>query len=145
MSYIGLQAKTLLKLKIFFHILRNLNYTTSNNSLFTIILGDFNARSSVWWTKDITTTGTQLESLTSSCRFHQLISQPTHLLPQSSSCINLIFTDQLNLIVDSGVHPSLHSDCNHQIIHCKLNLNIEYPPPYEHLVWDYNKANVESI
>ena len=24
-------------------------------------------------------------------------------------------------------------------------LNIKYPLPYEHLVWDYNKANVESI
>ena len=123
-----------------------LNYTTSSNGLFTIILGDFNARSSVWWTKDKTTTeGTQIESLTSVHGFHKLISQPTHLLPQSSSCIDLIFTDQPNLIVDSGVHPSLHSNCHHQITHCKLNLNIEYPPPYEHLVWDYNKANVESI
>ena len=123
-----------------------LNCTNSSNGLFTIILGDFNARSSVWWTKDKTTTeGTQLESLTSVHGFHQLISQPTHLLPQSSSCIDLIFTDQPNLIVDSGVHPSLHSNCHHQITHCKLNLNIEYPPPYEHLVRDYNKTNVESI
>ena len=29
-----------------------LSDTTSCNSLFTIILGDFNARSSVWWTRD---------------------------------------------------------------------------------------------
>ena len=91
-----------------------LNYTTSSNGLFIIILGDFNARSSVWWTKDITTTeGTQLESLTGVHGFHQLISQPTHLLPQSSSCVDLIFTDQPNLIVDSGVQPSLHSNCHH--------------------------------
>ena len=27
----------------------------------------------------------------------------------------------------------------------KLNLNIEYLPPYERLIWDYNKVNVESI
>ena len=67
-----------------------LNYITSNNGLFNIIVGDFNARSSVWWTKNITTTeGTQLESLTSVHGFHQLISQPTHLLPQNSSCIDL--------------------------------------------------------
>ena len=65
-----------------------LNYITSNNGLFTIIVGDFNARSSVWWTKNTTATGTQLESLASLCGFHQLISQPTHLLPQSSSCIH---------------------------------------------------------
>ena len=55
-----------------------LNYTTSSNDLFTIILGNFNARPSVSWTKDKTTTGsTQLESLTSVHGFYQLISQPT--------------------------------------------------------------------
>ena len=123
-----------------------LNYTTSNNDLYTVILGDFNARSSVWWTKDKTTTeGTQLESLKNMHGFHQLISQPTHLLSQSPSCIDRIFTDQPNLIVDSGVHPSLHPNCHHQITHCKLNVNIEYPSPYERLVWNYNKGNVESM
>ena len=91
-----------------------LNYSTSSNGLFTIILGDFNARSSVWWTEDKATMH----------GFHQLTSQPTHLLPQPSSCIDLIFTDQLNLIVGSGVHPSLHSNCNHQITHCKLHLHM---------------------
>ena len=76
--------------------------------------------------------------------FHQLISQPTHLLPQNSSCIDLIFTDQPDLIVDSGVHPSLHLNCHHQITYCKLNLNTEYLPPYEHFVWDCKRANVEG-
>ena len=38
----------------------------------------------------------------------QLISDPTHILPNCSTCIDLIFTDQPNLVVDSGVHPSLH-------------------------------------
>ena len=33
--------------------------------------------------------------------FHHVIAQPTHLLPQTSPCIDLIFTDQPNLIVDS--------------------------------------------
>ena len=123
-----------------------LSDTTLCNSLFTIILVDFNARSSVWWIRDKTTIeGTQLENLTSVHGFHQLISQPTHILPQTSSCIGLTFTDQPNLIVDSGVHPSLHSNCHHQITYCKLKLNIEYPPPYKRLVLDYNRANVEGI
>ena len=117
-----------------------LSDTTSCDSLFPIILGDFNARSSIWSTRDKTTTeGTQFESLTTVHGFHQLISQPT------ASSIDLIFTDQPNLIVDNGVHPSLHSNCHHQITYCKLNLSIEYPPPYERLVWDYNRANVEGI
>ena len=75
------------------------------NHLFTIIVGDFNARPSARWTRDKTTTEhTQLESLTTVHGLHQLISKPTHLLPQSSSCIDLMFTEQPNLIVDSGVH-----------------------------------------
>ena len=77
--------------------------------------------------------------------FHQQIAQHTHLLPQTPSCIDLILTDQPNLMVDSGVHPSLHSHCHHHITYCKLNLSTDYPPPYERLVWDYNRANVEGI
>ena len=72
-----------------------LSDATTNNPLFTIILGDFNASSSVWWTNDKTTTeGMKLESLATVHGFHQLISQPTHLMSLSSSYIDLIFTDQ---------------------------------------------------
>ena len=74
-----------------------------------------------------------------------LISEPTHLLSNSSSCIDLIFTDQPNLAVDSGVHPSLHMKCHHQIIPYKFNLTIAYPPSYECLVWDYKRANTDAI
>ena len=63
----------------------------------------------------------------------------------SVSCIDLIFTNQPNLVTDSGVHPLLHTNCHHQIVSCKLNLNIKFPPPYECLVWDYKKANTEKI
>ena len=49
------------------------------------------------------------------------------------------------MIVDSGVHPSLHPKCHHQITYCRSNVTVEYPPPYEKLVWDYIKADIESI
>ena len=89
--------------------------------------------------------GSHIDSLTTTYGFHQLILDPTHLLPNSSSCIDLIFTDQQNLAADSGVHPTLHGNCHHQIIFSKFNLMIEYPPPYQQLVWDYKKANTDSI
>ena len=64
----------------------------------------------------------------------------------SSACIDLIFTDQPNLVVNSGFHPSLYKNCHNQITFCKLNLKIEYlPPPYERLVWDYKKVDTSSI
>ena len=75
----------------------------------------------------------------------QLISDPFHFLHNSSPCINLIFTDQPNIAVDSGVHPSLHVKSHHQIIHCKFNLMIVYPPPYKPLLWDYKRANTDAI
>ena len=75
----------------------------------------------------------------------QLISDPTHLLPNLSSCIVLTLTDQPNLAVNSGVHPSFHVKCHHQIIHYRFNLITAYPPPYEHLVWDNKRANTVAI
>ena len=66
-------------------------------------------------------------------------------MPQSSSYINLIFSDQPNLIVDSGLHPSLNCNCHHQITYCKLNLNIKYPPPCERLVWGYSNGIQKGV
>ena len=100
-------------------------------SSFTVILGNFNARSQSWWSDDITSfEGSHIDSLTTTYGFHQLISDPTHLLPNSSSCIDLIY-DQPNLAVDSGVHLSLHGNCLYQIIFSKFNLMIKSTPPYE--------------
>ena len=77
--------------------------------------------------------------------FDQLISDTTNLLLALSSCIDLIFTDQPNLVVDRGVHPSFYANCHYQITHCNLNLMIAYPLPYECLVWEYKRANESTI
>ena len=112
----------------------------------SIITGDFNARSSSWSSEDINTTvGLNLFSLTSSNGFYQLINEPTHIQGSSASCIDLIFTNQENLSVNSGVHAPLHPNCHHQIVHSSFNLNIYYPPPYQRLIWDYNKADASNI
>ena len=63
----------------------------------------------------------------------------------SSSCIDLIFNSQPNLLIESGVHPSLHPNCHHQIVFAKFNLDIVYPPPYEREIWHYQKANIDLI
>ena len=44
-----------------------------------------------------------------------------------------------------GTHPSLHPNGHHQVIFCKLNLKVEYPPPYELLVWNFRKSNNDAI
>ena len=113
---------------------------------FTVILGDFNAGSSSCWSDDITNPNSNLiDSLTTTHGFKQLVSDATHILPQSLTCIDLIFTDQLNYAIDCGTHSSFNQNCHHQITFCKLNLKVEYPPPYQRLVWNFKKSNNGAI
>ena len=74
-----------------------------------------------------------------------MINEPTYLTSNSSSCIDLMFTSQPNLVMESGVHSSLHPNCHHQIVFAKINLKIYYPPPYERQIWHYEKANADLI
>ena len=102
---------------------------------FTVPLGDYNAGLRLCWASDTNTPeGMQLDALTSSYGLQQLVNEPTHILPSSSSCIDLIFTDQPSLVVSSGAHPPLHANCHHQITCCKINPKIKYFPPYQRLV-----------
>ena len=61
------------------------------------------------------------------------------------SCIDFTVTDQPNLFVDCGVHPSLDEHCQHQIVYGRMNISIPSPPPYKRTIWDYSKANMQNI
>ena len=76
---------------------------------------------------------------------NQLIQLPTHILNSSSSCIDLIFTSLPNLVMESGIHSSLYSNCHHQIVLAKFDLSIFYPTPYERTVWHCERANTKLI
>ena len=78
------------------------------------LLGDFKAKSNNWCKNDITShEGSLIDAVTSYYGLHQLTQEPTHILNLSSSCIDLIFTSQPNLVMESGVHSSLHPNCHH--------------------------------
>ena len=111
-----------------------------------IITGDFNCRSPQWWENDNENDeGKLFEPLTSDLGLHQLISGPTHMIGQSRSCIDLIFTDQPNLFIESGIHPSLHEQCHHQIVHGRLSIRNLAPPSYTRKLWFYDRADLLSI
>ena len=99
---------------------------TCGDPAFTILLGDFKTlRSKSWWVHNITNNeGTQIQSISSLYGFSQLISEPTHILQNSSSCIDLIFTDQPNLVINSRIKASLHQNCHHQITYAKFDQQI---------------------
>ena len=109
-------------------------------------IGDFNARNSEWWNGDSTNLqGTELVELAAQCNLNQVIYGPTHILPNSASCIDLIFTMETNFITDSGVLPSLFPRCHHQLIFTKVSFTTFFPPAYKRRIWDYSKANVNAI
>ena len=79
-----------------------------------------------------------IDSLTTTDGFKKLIFDATHILPESLSCIDLIFTDQPNYAIEC-THPYLNQNFHHQITFCKLNLKVEYRPPYHRLIWKFKK------
>ena len=124
----------------------NLETLAQRNPFLMVVLGDFNAKSKHWCSQDSTNfEGITIENVTSQFGLSQIITEATHILESSSSCIDLIFTTQPNLVVESGVHPSLHPNCHHQIVFAKFNLQIYYPPPYPREIWHYKQANTELI
>ena len=99
----------------------NLDKIANKNPYLIVILGDFNAKSSNWYKHDTTIyEGSKINAITSQFGLKQLIKEPTHSLNDSSSCIDLIFTSQPNLVMESGVHSPLYQNCHHQLIHAKL-------------------------
>ena len=89
--------------------------------------------------------GVKLIMLHLSFFYHKYKRTKYHIYQSFSSCIDLIFTNQPNLVTDSGVHPWLHSNCHHQIVYAKFNFKIIYPPPYVRHIWHYNHEKSESI
>ena len=104
------------------------------------------AKSSNWYKHNKTTyEGSKIEAITFQFGLKQLILEPTHILSNSSSCIDLVFTSQPNLVIESGVQSSLHENCHHQLEDAKFNLKVRYPPPYEREIWHYQHANIDQI
>ena len=112
-----------------------------------IYTDDFNAHSINWWSDgDSNTEGTQFNILFSELGLSQLISEPTHFREHCRpSCVDLIICDQNNLVIGSGVRPSLDPVCNHQITFCKLSIKIPRIPPFQRLVCQFDQANHRLI
>ena len=108
----------------------NLETLCQNNPFLIVLIGDLNAKSKNWYSREKTShEENEIENVTAQFGLQQIIKEPTHISNTSSSCIDLIFTSQPNLVTDSGIHSSLHPNCHHQRVNAKLNLRTVYPPP----------------
>ena len=54
-----------------------------------------------------------------------------------------MFTSQPKLVMNSGVHSSLHPNCHYQIVFSKFNHTVFYPPPDNRLPWNYEQVNTD--
>ena len=71
------------------HFIKKLEQLTVHLASFKphllLITGDFDAKSSSWWSGDVDNIeGARLESITSFYGLHQIINEPTHILPSST-------------------------------------------------------------
>ena len=83
-----------------------------------LITADFNCRTQ-WWDEDAESPeGMALDEIIEVNNLYQPIDEPTNSRDASMSYNDLVITDQLNLFAESGVHPSLDDNCQHQTIYC---------------------------
>ena len=122
-----------------------MNKIDSLNPAISIITGDFNGKFSKWYSFDTSDNiGKELDTITSTVGYSQIIDKPTHFTNNSSSCIDLIFTSNHSIIVDSSIEKSLCSSCHHDIIYGKVNVRVPLPPPHFRTIWDYKNADASS-
>ena len=74
--------------------------------------------------------GEALQTYTATAVSSQLINKSTHYVTDSSSCIDLIFTSNMNLVTDFGVDPTLYKSCRHHLIFGKINFSIPLSSPF---------------
>jgi hypothetical protein len=69
--------------------------------------------------------GSEIEQLTSLVGLNQLLKEPTEYEPYKwPSCINLMFTDQSNSVMEGGTRSTHHNFCHHQISYCRMNFQV---------------------
>ena len=86
--------------------------------------------------------GFEIDTLTSA-GYKQIVNKLTHIINNSSSCIDLIFSNNLNLTY--GIDLSLFGNSHHNIIFDKINIPIRLPPSYVREVRDYSTANAKNV
>ena len=123
--------------------LTNTDHTSPFSS---VLIGDFNARCTNWWAAEIDSkAGKELDTLTSTARYTQLIDKPTHFFRYGCSCIDLIFCNKPELISEYGTDYSLFQTCHHNLIFGKINAKIPVSLAFIVEVWDYQNANAVGI
>ena len=131
-TYLGPLAKTVNSSSpfaiLFLDILSNNIISLNPETL--IIPEDFNEKCSKRYSFDRSDNiGKELDTITSTAGYSQIIDK-TIFQTIFKSCIDLIFTSNLSIIVDSSIQNSLCSSCNRDIIYGKSYFRVPFLPPH---------------
>ena len=125
----------------------NLLLTNINNQpACSIRNGDFNANCSKWCSSDKNDiAGLEIDNITTTADYSQLLNKPTHFMNGTSSCIYLIFSSNVSFIRNYGIEQSIYEKCRHKITYGTPDFNVPLPPPYYRQIWNYENVDTESI
>ena len=95
-----------------------LSKINDNHPTCPILIGDFNAKSSKWCNSDKNNRAVmEFDNISTSAGYSQLINKPTHFVNKTSSCIDLIFSSDLNITSNCGIEKTIHEKYRHDIIY----------------------------
>ena len=104
------------------------------------------ARSSRLWLNDIiNATGQEINFLTLSAGYKQMIDKSTHVVNNPMSRIYLLYFTNQNMNSNYWVDVSIFDKYHHNIIFRKINISVPLRPVYVCEVWDYSHENVDNI
>ena len=117
---------------------------SKENSTVTIITGNFNARSPLFWEHNAENNeGPVFNNLLIYNSLEELINERAYIRDiVSQSCIEVIYTDQTYIFTETGVLQSLDPHSKHKIVHPTLNFHSPCP---QRKVWDYKNSKTDSI
>ena len=121
LCYIDHLVKPEISLKHLLIILSKLLIHSLKKKTFLIItIGDLNAKTTSWYKNETNSyDGLKNDTITSRFGLQQIINEPTYITSNSSSCIDLTFLSQPNLVM-----KTLYPNCHHQIVFAKIKLKI---------------------
>ena len=97
------------------------------------ILGDLN--------DNLLLRNSKLSNILDSCKLEQLINEPTRITPASSSLIDIIATNNVNMVLNSDVEPCPVAD--HELITVTINVRKEKKKPVYRIIRNFSNYSVD--
>ncbi len=110
-----------------------------------VFLGDMNGRNSLFWNQDIT--NTESRALFASFKqhdFENFIHDPTRIVENCESCIDLMFTNNPFVFRIVGTHGKIVDICDQCPIYANLNYTYKKPECYKRWVWNFKNGDLEK-